>query len=278
MFTDENGDGKPLPIIATVIFVIGLIVAFTGIEFVNSGEIGIVTRYGKIEESVGEGGYYYNPLTVDVNRVSIKTEKKELDIQAGSKDLQTISLKLAVNYNVARELAVELYKTVGENFVDKLLLPMVNEQTKSVVAKYTAEELITKREEVKTAVVTSIKEKATLMSINVSDVSLVDVDYSPAFNAAIETKVKAEQEALTAKNVLQRIEYEAKQQVAQAQGAKDSSILKAQGEAEAIKIQSQAIKAQGGAEYVKLKWIEKWNGALPTTQLAEGATTMINLK
>lgn len=264
-------------IITAVVLIIAALVSLTGIEFVNSGEIGIVTRYGKIEESIGEGGYYYNPLTVDVARVSIKTEKADVEINAGSKDLQGVKIKLAVNYNVSKDLVVELYKSVGPEFVGKVLLPMVNEQTKSVAAKYTAEELITKREEVKNLIVTAIKERAAALNINVSDVSIVDVDYSAAFNAAIETKVKAEQEALTAKNVLQRFEFEAKQQVAQAQGQKDSAILKAQGEAEAIKIQSSAIQSQGGEDYVRLKWIEKWNGALPSTSLG-GATPMVNIK
>lgn len=263
--------------ITVVILALLSLFSLTGIEFVNSGEIGIVQRYGKIEEAITEGGYYYNPFTVSIATVSIKTEKLDVDVSAASKDLQQVSMRLAVNHNIDSKLAVELYKTVGEGFIEKLLIPMVNEQVKSATAKFTAEELITKREEVKTLIVLSIKEKAQLMSINVSDISIVNVEFSPSFNQAIENKVKAEQEALTVKNNLERTKYEAQQAEAKAIGEKKAQILKAEGEAEAIRIQSAAVMAQGGEDYVKLKWIEKWNGTLPATSLGS-SVPMVNIK
>lgn len=246
-------------------------------EFIESGEMGIVKRYGKIEEAITEGGYYYNPFTVDIATVSIKTERLDIDVNSASKDLQQVAVKLAINHNVDPKLAVELYKTVGEGFLEKLLIPMANEQVKAVTAKFTAEELITKREEVKGQIVGSIKEKANAMSINVSDVSIVNVEFSPSFNAAIENKVRAEQEALTVKNNLEKTKYEAQQAEATAIGQKKAQILRAEGEAEAIRIQSQAVQAQGGEDYVRLKWIEKWNGTLPATSLGAN-TPMITLK
>lgn len=137
---------------------------------------------------------------------------------------------------------------------------------KASTAKFSAEELITKRAEVKDSITQTLAERMQKVGILISNVSIIDFDFSKSFNNAIEDKVTAEQEALAQKNKLEQVKYEAEQRVAQAKA-----------EAEAIKIQAQAVTSQGGADYVKLKWIEKWNGVLPSTSLGEG-TPMINIK
>lgn len=122
-----------------------------------------------------------------------------------------------------------------------------------------------------------LAEKMKASSILISGINITNLEFSDSFNKAIEAKVTAEQEALTAKNQLARIEYEGKQKVATANAEAEATVASAKAQAEAIKIQSEAIQKNGGAEYVKLQAINKWNGVLPTYQMGD-ATPIISLK
>ena len=144
---------------------------------------------------------------------------------------------------------------------DTLLAPAIQESVKAATAKYTAEELITKRELVRTDIENALKDKIVKYGVNIVQVNIVNFEFSDSFDASIESKVRAEQDALTQRNKLEQVKYEAQQQ-----------IERAKAEAETIRISAEAIQKQGGAAYVQLKWIEKWNGQLPTTSLG---TSMI---
>jgi regulator of protease activity HflC (stomatin/prohibitin superfamily) len=118
--------------------------------------------------------------------------------------------------------------------------------------------LITKRDDVRDSITTKLENKLTERGLIINDVNITDFEFSAEFDRAIEQKVKAEQEALKAKEDLERVKFEAQQQ-----------IEKSKAEAEKIRIQAEAITKQGGEEYVKLQWIQKWNGQLPSTMLSE---------
>jgi regulator of protease activity HflC (stomatin/prohibitin superfamily) len=158
-----------------------------------------------------------------------------------------------------------LWKSVGEDYKIKIIDPAIQEAIKAVTSKYTAEELITKRSQVKDDAKVVLAERLTKEFIIVDELSIVNFDFSKSFNEAIEAKVTAEQNALASKNKLEQVKYEAEQRIVQAKG-----------EAEAIKIQAEAIQNQGGEAYVNLKAIEKWNGTLPT--YTGGAMPFINVK
>jgi regulator of protease activity HflC (stomatin/prohibitin superfamily) len=125
---------------------------------------------------------------------------------------------------------------------------------KSVVAKYSAEESITKRSEVSKDIEEALNARLQKYGITIQSFNIINFEFSKSFNDAIEAKVTAEQDALTQKNKLEQVKYESEQK-----------IVSAEAQAKAIEIQAKAIQNQGGEEYVKLKWIEKWNGQLPTT-------------
>ncbi len=137
---------------------------------------------------------------------------------------------------------------------------------KANTAKYTAEQLITKREDVRAGIIALLTDKMKPFGVTVDAVNITNFDFSPQFNTAIEAKVTAEQNALAAKNKLDQVQYEAQQRVAQADG-----------EAKAIAIQAQAINSQGGASYVQLKAIEKWDGKLPTQFIPGQSVPFLNL-
>ncbi len=192
--------------------------------------------------------------------MNIQTQKAEVTADSASKDLQVVTTVIAVNYNLEWAAIRNLYQTVGTNEVIefKIIAPTIQESVKSTTAKFTAEELITERSAVAVDIKTNLTNKLGKLGILVSDINIVEFRFSPEFDAAIESKVRAEQDALAQKNLLEKVKYEAQQ-----------TIESAKAQAESIKIQAEAVTSQWGADYVKLKWIEKWSWVLPTTTLGE---------
>ena len=235
-----------------VIVIILLVVILSPFAIVQPGERGIVLQFGKIQRIIDEGIHWRTPLIENVVKLDVKTKVENVESAEASKDLQNVSAKVALNYNLIPENVGELWNQIGKDYKIRIIDPAIQESVKAATAKYTAEELITKREEVRDEIKTSLYERLSKEYINVTEVSIVNFDFSQSFNQAIESKVTAEQNALAAKNKLEQVKFEAEQRVAQATA-----------EAEAIKIQAQAITQQGGDNYVALKSVEKWNGQLP---------------
>lgn len=248
-----------------VILLAILIVIFGSWTIVNPGERGIVLRLGSVSRVLDEGIHLKIPLLEKVTKTNIQTQKEQTNAEAASADLQNVRTTIAVNYNVAPDKVADLYVKVGTSFPSTIIDPAIQEVVKSVTAKYTAEQLITKRSEVTDDIKVQLAQKLLLNDIAVTSVSIVNFDFSPSFNEAIERKVTAEQNALAAKNRLDQVKYEAEQRIAEANG-----------EAQAIKIQATAIQQQGGSEYIQLQAINKWDGKLP--QYMTGAVPFINLQ
>lgn len=227
---------------------------------VNAGERGVVLKWGAVQsEILNEGLNWVTPIAEDVQMVNVQTQKLEATTLSYSKDLQTITVKLALNYHIKPEIVGKLWQDVGKDFQSRLIDPAIQESVKSAVAKFTAQELIDKRPVVKDEIKTELLNRLTDYFV-VDEFSITDFSFSDQYEAAVESKQVAEQSALKAENDLKRVQFEADQRVAQAKA-----------EAEAIKIQAEAITQQGGKDYVQLKAIEQWNGQLPS-QMIPGAT------
>lgn len=232
-----------------VLIAVFMIVAITPFTIIDAGERGVVTRVGAYARTVEPGIHWVTPLVESVVKFDVRTQKEQTEASAASKDLQTVNATVAVNYNVDPARVGDLYVTVGSDYKARVIDPAVQEVVKASTAKYTAEELITKRAVVTEEIQAALKDRLAQNEIVVSSVSIVNFNFSESFNAAIEAKVTAEQNALAAKNKLAQVEYEKEQRIAQAEG-----------EAEAISIQAKAVTQQGGKDYVELQRISKWNG------------------
>lgn len=244
-----------------------LIILFSSTYTIKAGTRGVLLTFGKASDvSISEGLHFKIPFAQQIIKMDIKTQKYEAKASAASADLQTVSTDVTVNYYIVGETVPTLYRDIGLDYQEKIIQPAVQEVVKAATARYTAEELITKRPEVKEQIDIGLRERLVSKGIIVQDILITNFDFSQSFNAAIEAKVTAEQNALAAKNKLAQVEYEAQQRVTQAQG-----------EAEAIRIQAQAITAQGGAEYVQLQAIAKWDGILPR-YTGGGAIPFINIE
>jgi regulator of protease activity HflC (stomatin/prohibitin superfamily) len=259
---DQRNIARSLSLGAVAI--VGLSVVFGSYFTVNQGERGIVFRFGQIQSVESEGLHLKVPFMDSVVHVDTRTQKAESPADAGTKDLQRVSTKVALNYHLKPEVLKDTYTRVGLDVEGKVIDPRIQEVVKAVVARFSAEELLAKRDDVKHEVEDALRVQLAGYNIVLEAIQITNFQFSASFDHAIESKQTAEQNALKAKNDLERIKIEAEQKITMAKA-----------EAETIRIQADAIRAQGGAEYVQLKAIEKWNGQLP--QVSGGNTPFINL-
>jgi regulator of protease activity HflC (stomatin/prohibitin superfamily) len=240
-------------IVAGIIAIVALIVFFGSFTTISPGEQGIVLRLSSINRVVENGFHFKLPMIERVVKINTQVQKEQVSATAASKDLQNVSAEVALNYNLFPDKVETLYSKIGTNYKERIIDPAIQEAIKAATAKYTAEELVTKREQVRNDIKLALTERLTPEYINVTEVSITNFDFSPSFNQAIEAKVTAEQNALAAKNKLEQVKYEAEQKVASAEA-----------EAKSIRLQSDAANNE---KYVNLKKLEvqiefakKWNG------------------
>lgn len=241
-----------------IVVAVGLILlsAFNPFVIIGPGERGIVTRFGAVQDIIkGEGLNFRIPVIEKVIIVDVKVRKRETRTTAASRDLQTVSTEITLNYSLNPLLVNKLWQEIGSDFESRIIDPAIQESVKAVTAKFTAEELIQRRTEVKQEVFEMLDIRLKENYLKVDAVSITDFNFSQEFNAAIEAKQQAEQLALKAKRDLDRIKTEAEQKVAQAQA-----------QAEALRLQKEQVTSQL-IELRKIEAqmaaIEKWNGVLP---------------
>lgn len=256
-------------IIALVLgLVIGTVTAYLPFVSVNSGNVGIVLKFKEAQPNVLEPGLHmYNPFTSEVIEWTTQILKSSDASQGSTKDIQQVTIKWALNWRIDSKNVIQVYKTIGTDIESRVIDPAMQEAIKAVSARYTAEELITQREQMRTEVKTSVAQKLARYGLTVEEFSVTDFSFSTKFTNAIEAKQEAEQLAAKAKNDLDRIRVEAEQKVAQAQA-----------EAAALRAQKQEITP----ELLELRKIEmqreaiqKWDGQLP--QNTGGYVPFLNL-
>ena len=223
---------------------------------VGAGERGVVLNFGAVQDTVlNEGLHFRVPIQQKVAIMDVKVQKAVTDAASASSDLQDVTSSIALNYHVVPDKANVVYQTLGVEFKERIIDPAIQEVTKAVSARYTAEELITKRAAVSEAMRENLAERLIPHNIAVDAVSIVAFSFSKIFTEAIESKQTAEQLALKAKRDLDRIRIEAEQK-----------ITAAKAEAESLRLQRANISLdliELRKVEANLKAIEKWNGILP---------------
>lgn len=251
---------KTYCLIGIAAFVLG-IVLFGSWFTIGAGEIGVITRFGEVQRVADSGFNFKIPLIESVSKMETRIQKEEVTSSAVTKDLQDVEASLALNYSIDRETALKLFKEVGVNYKENVITPVLHESFKAGTAQYTAESLITNRSEAKEKILEVVKDRLSKYGIVINDLNIVNLNFSEAFNKAIEEKAVAQQQVEKAKQDLERVRVEAEQKVAQAQA-----------DAEAQKLQQQTLTDL----MIKKMWIEKWDGKLPTTATGDSGV-MINL-
>lgn len=239
---------KSYIVIAAVLFLI-VVLFSSSFRTIKSGEVGIRVRFGKVVSTqMNEGINFKIPFIEKIVKMNIQVQKTEIETESSSKDLQLVNMRLAVNYKIDGKKATNLYKNVGTKYEDVILQPAIQESIKAVTSKYTAEELITKRNEVSIESMKELDNKVNKYGIVIDNFNITNFNFSEEFNKAIEEKQVAEQKVLTAKQELEKAKVDAEKKVVAAEAEKTANDLKMQSLTDNI---------------VKEKMIEKWNGELP---------------
>lgn len=270
------GAVKAIAIVIIALIVVGVVVS-ASVKIVDSGHRGVLLTWSAVETNVPplqEGLHFVMPFANDVINIEVRTLKFERSTTSASRDLQTVSTTVTVNYRPSQESVHHLYQNLGLDYQNRVIQPAIDETVKQVTARYNAEELITKRPLVKTDIENSIRERLDGFNIITDVVSITDFQFSPLFAQAIESKVEAEQNALRAENDLRRIQVEAQQREALAQGVAKANIAEAQGESEAIRIINEALA--NNPNYLEWLKTQKWDGRLPLV-VGEGGTPFIQI-
>jgi len=234
-----------------------------GCTQVDAGNLGVVMKWGEIQDvALQEGIHFRTPVKTQIVNISTRVHKMEASASASSKDLQVVSTKIVLNYRIDAAQVVEVFRNVGTRLVveSTIIDPALQESLKKATAQYTAEELITKRQQVKETLGESISQTLAKSDILVTELSITDFQFDAQYQQAVESKQVAEQRALTARNDLARIEVEAEQAEAEARGIANAMLARAEAEAKAQELLRKTISP----EIVFLRAVEKWDGQQPT--------------
>ena len=281
---------RPQLIVVAVAALIGFYLLASAFTIINAGHVGVVKTLGAVQPEVFEEGFHFKKPFIDsVEEIDIRLRKAENQASAASKDLQVVRTQVAVQYSLTGPVVPLTYQKIGRREIveSTLVNPAIMESVKAVTAQYTAEQLITKRAEVKNQIQqaiqefvdTTLEQKEVVGALSLANVAITDFEFSAEFNRAIEEKVRAEQEALKAKN-------EKLRRVTQAEAAAAERTLAADAEAYQIEVASKAradaIRREAEAlkdnpALIQLRIAEKWNGNLP--QVSGGnAVPLLNIE
>ncbi|MFC2045068.1 prohibitin family protein [Chloroflexota bacterium] len=226
--------------ILIIIIALAIIVA-SSIVTVGAGQRGVVTRFGAVTGRVlDEGLNIIVPFIDSAHIMTVQTQIYEVGATSASKDLQDVATTIALNYHLNPDRANEVYQTMGDDYIVRLAAPAVQEVVKQVTAEYPAEDLILKRDIVRADIQERLFVRLGDRGIIVEAISITNFQFSAVFNSAIEAKVAAEQAVAEAKNKLERVKVEAQQAEEEARGFANARIVEAEGQAQAIRIVTDA--------------------------------------
>ena len=250
--------------VIVVLFILFLVI-FQPMTIVGVGERGVKVTLGQTSPvALEEGVHFVMPFFTTVKKMNVKTVKSNIATMAQSKDIQQARIVYVVNYNLQPENAPKMWRTVGRDYVSVVVMPTVEGIVKDTIGKWNAQDIVANREKVASEVLFKLNEKLGPKYINVSDFQITEIQYSQAFEQAIESKVTAEQEALKAKNKTVQVQEEARQK-----------IIASEAEAKSMAIRAQALTQN--KNLVEYEAVQKWDGKLPQYMMGN-SVPFVNLK
>lgn len=255
---------------AGVVAILLLALAALSVSVVPVGHTGILLTMGKVQDiPVDEGVNFKIPFVQKIVTMDNRIQKMEISTEAFSKDIQTVTATLAVNYKVSKAQTFSLYKNVGMNFENVLVIPATHEALKSVSAHYTAEELISARQKVSDEIMDVLNLQTNANGIEITAFNIIDFDFSEEYIKAVEDKQVAEQRKKQAdienQTSIEKAKAEAERVKIESQGAADALKIAAEGKAQSYRLQNAAITENN----IKMEWIDKWDGRLPQIQTGD---------
>lgn len=277
----DNSDDKEISVIRNRILLgvgglLGLFTLLGTFSIVEPGERGVLVTLGKPSETVLEEGFHFKlPFISYIKTLSIRVQKTESHAEAATKDLQRVTATVALNWNLDPKTVNTMYRTVGDEhqISETIISPAVNEVLKASTAKMTAEEVLTKRMELKKTIDDMLLSRLSAYNIIVRDISLVNLDFTTEFNHAVEAKQIAEQKSKQAEYEAQMATQQAKAEVNKARGEAEANLTRARAQAEGQKLLKQTLTA----DVLKLEYLKKWDGVLPSVLTGSSGSVMLNI-
>lgn len=255
---------------------LGLSLVLSSFSVVGPGERGIVVTLGKTGETVlNEGPHIKLPLLSYIKTMSIRVHKSEDESEAATKDMQRVSAKVALNWTINPDSVGKMLREVGdETSIDvNIIAPAVSEVLKASTAKMTAEEVLTKRIELKNNIDEMLVKRLTGYGLIVRDISLVDLNFTKAFNDSVEAKQISEQQAKQAEYIAQKATQDAKAAVNKAKGEAEAYLANARAQSQGQELLRKTINK----DILQLEYLKKWDGVLPTVFSGASNGIMLNL-
>ena len=271
----EFGDFKVPPgtgkIIIPIVVVIALVsVAWGSMGIVGAGQRGVLLRFGAVTGDLKEEGLYFKiPFAEQVVLMSTQIQRYTAPASASSQDLQVVSTEVTLNYQLDGAGVGEVYRSMRQDYENRVIEPFLQEAVKATTARYNAEALITQRQQVRLELQQTMLERLAPRGIDVVELSITDFQFTTAFQESIEAKVRAEQQALEAQNALERVKFESEQ-----------AITRARAEAEGLRLQREQITTdllQLRQIEVQRTAVEKWNGVMPSVVTSGGPVPMLDV-
>lgn len=267
-----------------ILLVIALVSVFAICHAVTvpEGYVGIVVKWGKAQNEVLTPGFYLTAPWTSVNQMDCRWQKYDIKTSAFSKDIQQVDVQMSMSYQLQKDGALNMFRTVGMDYADKIMLPTLLDALKSTFAKYSAEELVAERQQISSAVYALLRDELINYSITVKEVAIEDIDFTDAFTNAIEAKQVATQKKLQVKTEQEQAtliaQAEAERASIEAKAKAERTRIQAEAQAEAVKIAAEAeayrleLEGKNISELIIQKeTIEKWDGKLPSIS---GSQTM----
>jgi len=264
-----------------------LIVVFGCFTTISTGHTGIVTTFGKVENATLEAGMHVILPWQEIIEMDNRNQKAAVSLQCFSSDIQEVDVDYTLNYQISKENAQDIYKSIGTGYYDTVILPRIEEAVKTVFSKYDAENLISNRENLSTEIKSILEARLASYHIEVIDASVENMDFSDAFTNAVEEKQVAAQNKLKAETEqAQRTmeqQAEAERNIIKANADAQTAIIAANADLEIVKIQADAAEYAGQKDAAVNKaiaesltpellyyyYINGWNGELPSTYISQ---------
>lgn len=278
-----------VPRVASIgVILVGIILMLlSGVKTVPTGHTGIVTTFGRVEDYTYEAGVHFDLPWRRVIKMDNRTQKEQIELSCFSSDIQETTVTYTVNFQIDKANAQKIYRNIGTDYYEKVVLPKILEAVKSVFAQYNAESLVEKRGMLSKEIETSLSESVAAYDIQIVSTSIEDIDFTDTFTNAVEAKQVAEQNKLRAQTEQEQKIIEAnaaaKQVKIEAEANAKAQIIAANADAEVAKIGADASEYQGikdaaimsnlGEMLSKYPYlidyyrVTGWDGKLPSTLL-----------
>lgn len=268
---------RPRYFVPGAIVILMLIVTLIrGICIIDSTQVGVVRTFGKINRQIAPGLNLVNPISDSVTTYDLRVHVRQASFASYTKDAQPLTASIEYQYALDKDNVMDVALEYGTyDVLEAKLDNVVQERAKIVFAKYSAMTLLENRATLSTEVSEEVETIEELYHVNFTSVIVQDIDFSDAFEASVEAKMTAEQDALRAEQEKKTAVVKAEQEAEVAAIEAEAAIARAEGEAEAMRITREALQNMPDA-YIQQMWIEKWNGELPVVQAGDSASVIVN--